>query len=192
MPSAKIIQKRDKSLENTPENRLTALTKAKDNALRVLEEHDFDEELGSKNLFILDNVLCPIGFFRDRIQRKFEIEDFIDVWQLFCYICREINKKTVFTPTVNTFCNFMNISSATFNSILLEKSERGEMCRFIKDTLADRLMQAMLEEKVPAIPSIFIAKANFGMRDNDAPVTNIVVQEQHMSAQEILNEFKKG
>ena len=192
MAETTIKKLRRKDLESTPENRAIALQAAKTKGIDALHEHDFDEENGSKNLFILDNVLSPIGFFRDRLVKKFEVEDFVETWQLFCYLCKEINEKTVFVPTINTFCNFMNISTSSFCAIGNEESQRGEMVRNIKDTLADRLMQAMLEEKIPAVPSIFVAKANFGLRDNDTPVTNIVVQEQHMTAQDIFNEFKKG
>ncbi len=183
---------RNPLLESTPENRLRALETAKTKALQALYDHDFDNDTGSKNLFILDNVLAPIGFFKERIGKKFEVEDFVDTWKLFCFLCKEINEKTIFVPTINTFCNFMNISKVSFDNILEEKTERGEICRYIKDTLADRLMQGMLENKIAAIPGIFIAKANYGMRDNEQPVTNIVINEPHQSALEILNEFKKG
>lgn len=183
---------RNPLLESTPENRLRALETAKTRALDALYDHDFDNDTGSKNLFILDNVLAPIGFFKERIGKKFEVEDFVDTWKLFCFLCKEINEKTIFVPTINTFCNFMNISKVSFDNILEEKTERGEICRYIKDTLADRLMQGMLENKIAAIPGIFIAKANYGMRDNEQPVTNIVINEPHQSALEILNEFKKG
>lgn len=183
---------RNPLLESTPENRLKALETAKTRALDALYDHDFDNDTGSKNLFILDNVLAPIGFFKERIGKKFEVEDFVETWKLFCFLCKEINEKTIFVPTINTFCNFMNISKVSFDNILEEKTERGEICRYIKDTLADRLMQGMLENKIAAIPGIFIAKANYGMRDNEQPVTNIVINEPHQSALEILNEFKKG
>lgn len=192
MPNHNNKELRNPALESTPENRLKALELAKTRALDALYDHDFDNDSGSKNLFILDNVLAPIGFFKERIGRKFQVEDFVDTWKLFCFLCKEINEKTVFIPTINTFCNFMNISKASFDNILEEKTERGEICRYIRDTLADRLMQGMLENKIAAIPGIFIAKANYGMRDNDQPVTNIVINEPHQSALEILNEFKKG
>lgn len=182
-----------KKIENSSIiSRNMSLAMIEHNAIQAIQAHDFDMDTGSGNLFILDNVFQPITFFKDRFQQKLEIDDILAVWDLFLKLCREVNKYKSFSPTVNTFCNFLNISRATFNTICNEYTERGELCRFIKDTLADRFMQLMLDNKLPQIPAIFIAKANFDMRDNDAPVTNIVLQEEHQSVIDILNEFKKG
>lgn len=161
-------------------------------AVKAIKDHDFDSDMGSGNLFILDTVFRPITFFKDRLQRKLEIDDILAVWDLFLKLCREVNKYKSFSPTINTFCNFLNISRDTFTAICNENTDRGELCRFIKDTLADRFMQLMLDNKLPQIPAIFVAKANFGMRDSDAPVTNIVMHEERMTVAEILEDFKKG
>lgn len=192
MAKRTIEKLKDTSLEPTNENRSMAVVLAKERALNALKRHDFDTDTGSKNLFILDNVFAPIGFFKDRFIKKFTFDDILEVWLTFLELCKELNEKTFFAPTLNTFCNFLNMSTTTFKTIMKEQSERGELCRYINDVLSDRFMQLMLEDKLPQIPSIFIAKANFGMRDNDQPVTNIVVHEEYKSAMEILEELKKG
>lgn len=183
---------KDKSLMNTAENRNMAVEMAKTKAVRAIGDIDFDTFVGSKNLYILDNVFAPIGFFKDRFTKKFEFDDILEVWQAFLYLCKLLNEQTAFAPTLNTFCNFLNMSTTTFKSIMNENTDRGELCRYISDVLSDRFMQMMLEDKLPQIPSIFVAKANFGMRDNDQPVTNIVVHEELKSAMDILEELKKG
>lgn len=187
-----IKELRDTSLDNTPENRAVAVNMAKQRAEMALQKCDFKNMQGSKNLFLLDNVFAPIGFFKDRFTKKFDYNDILEVWLVFVELCKQVNEKTFFAPTLNTFCNFLNLSTTTFKSIMREESERGELCRYIQDVLSDRFMQLMLEDELPQIPSIFIAKANFGMRDNDQPVTNIVVHEEYKSAMEILEELKQG
>lgn len=172
--------------------REVSLEIVKKRALKALENHDFDNDMGSGNLFILDSVLAPISFFKDRFSHKFEVDDILAVWQLFLELCREINNYKSFAPTITTFCNFMNMGKATFDTITNENTERGELCRYIKSALTDRFTQLMLDDKLPQIPSIFIAKADFGLRDNDPPVTNIVFTEECKTPEQILEEFRNG
>lgn len=192
MKTSIIKSERRADLENTNDNKANALAAAREFAMTAINSEAFDNDEGSTNLYVIDNILRPIGYFKERLVRKIEVDDIIPVWQLFIDLCREINKKKPFAPTIFTFCNFMNISSATFNAIRQENTARGELCQYISDSLSDRLMQLLLENKIPTIPGIFVAKANFGMRDNDQPVTNVIINDGPSSFEEIMEMYKKG
>lgn len=182
----------DTVVQNTVENRRSALIRARAEGMNAIWSEDFTKAEGSVNLYVIDHILKPIGFFKERITKKIEVEDIIPVWELFIDLCKEINKRQAFTPTIFTFCNFLNVSSRTFNAIKEENTERGELCRYISDSLSDRIMQLLLENKIPQIPGIFVAKANFGMRDNDQPVTNVIINDAPNSIDDIIKMYKKG
>lgn len=170
--------------------RLDCIVETKRQAMKLIKSTSFSKEFASSAMFITDEILKPIECYKNQ-GKKIELWDLVNCYDLFVELCKEINKKRVFSPTINTFCHFIGITSTRFTFMTKEESERGEFCRYIKDHISEIFMQNMLDEKIPQIPSIFIAKANLDLRDNEPPVTNIVINQDHKTFEQIIQEYQE-
>ena len=75
----------------------------------------------------------------------------------------------------------------------MENSEVGDVFKQIKDYLSENLMQNMLTGRVKEVSGIFIAKANFGMRDSEPANTNILnINSQPKDIEQILAELENN
>lgn len=164
----------------------------KETAIEIIEDYDFDTSIGSGSAYLANKLFKPCKYFLNRKGRPREAEELAMAFDAFSEICIEANKYTVFAPTINTFCSFCNITTKTLKNMANENTDRGEIATMIIERLGDNIMQNILSGKVHPIGGIFIAKANFGMRDNDPPQTAIVnIQNTPQSVDEILKEIKE-
>lgn len=170
-----------------------SIAESKERAIQCLDEHNFDADMGSTQMFIVNQVIQPMDYFILTKYKRKNVEDYELAFQTFREIIVEINKHIPFTPTLNTLCRFLNMSSDNYGNIVRENGELGELFKTMKDSLADNLMQNMLANRIGAPQGIFIAKANFGMRDDDPANINIVNvnSQREQSLEEILAEFNK-
>lgn len=161
-------------------------------ARELIEERDFEDAMGSNQLFVSNKVIQPLNYFLATKFQSRTAEEYALAFNGFLEIINIINEKMTYTPTVNTFCRYLGISKTRFDEISSLNNETGDVCRQIKDFLAETLMQNMLGNRVGAVQGIFIAKANLGMRDTEAPKLNIVtINNEPQSLDEILENFNK-
>lgn len=154
---------------------------------------DFDLEEGSPVAYITAKVTNPLPYFAERKGVSRTALELEKAFETFKDLCIKINEKVVFSPTVNTFCNFIAISPVTFRQMCNENTDRGEVASIIKSYLEDNLMHNILNGKVSTVGGIFVAKANMGMRDNDNQQVNIVnVNAETRTLEEILENFEKN
>lgn len=159
----------------------------------LLTTHNFAEDMGSTQMFIINQVIQPLNYFKKMYGITKSAEDYERAFECFKDIINQINEHITFTPTVNTFCKFLNISTITFNAYARQNSDIGDVFTRISDYLGDNIMQNMLGRRIDAIPGIFICKANLGMRDSESNNVNIInVNNQTKSLDEILADFKKN
>lgn len=172
--------------------KLDYLAKTKKQAIELIRETNFFKDYASSTMLITDEILKPLDCFRNQKKTALDLWDLVNGYELFIELCKEINKKRVFSPTVNTFCHFMGLTNKRFSVMLREENERGEFCRYVKDHISEIFMQNMLTEKIPQIPSIFIAKANLDMHENDPSVANqIIINNEHKSFEQIIKDYQE-
>lgn len=171
--------------------KLEYLANTKKETISLIRKTNFITDYASSTMLITDEILKPLDCFRGQKKTALDLWDLVNGYELFIELCKEINKKRVFSPTVNTFCHFMGLTNKRFCVMLREENERGEFCRYVKDHISEIFMQNMLDEKIPQIPSIFIAKANLDMRENDTTVANIIINNEHKSFEQIIKEYQE-
>lgn len=162
-------------------------------AASSLQNVDFDMLNGSVATFITTNIIKPLPYFEERRGERRTANELKMAFKGFKILVSYINEKCVYTPTLNTFCMYICCSTKTFKSMTYEESERGEIANEIKECIEETLLQNMLSGKTHPITSMFVAKANMGMRDNDNANVNILnVNGNSRSVDEILAEFNKN
>ncbi len=170
-----------------------SLKENKTMAIRNIEEHDFEDDFGSTQMFVSNRVFQPLNYFKLKKNQNIEVEEYEKAFIVFKELVDKVNEKIIYTPLINTFCGFLGMSVDKFKYYSRENSERGELFRRILDYLGENLMQNMLGNRVGALQGIFIAKANLGMRDSEAPNVNIMnVTAEPRTLTEILEEFKQN
>lgn len=178
-------------MEENAESRQKYLQESVDTAKKAIDEFDFDDSIGSSAAHIACDIIQTPLYYQCRKNCTIKAVDLDECYAAFNEICEYANTKTVFTPTINTFCRFMNICTDTLKSIARENNERGQIAKMIIEHLGDRLMQNMLSGTTAPIPSMFVAKANFGMKENESNTINILnVNETPRDVDDILREFK--
>lgn len=169
------------------------IKETKETAIQKIKEYDFDTSIGSGAAYISNSVLTPCKYFTDRRGRPRSAEELAVAYDVFQEITEEANKYTVFVPTLNTFAGFCCMTAKTLRDIANENNEKGNVAGIIIDRLSDGLMQNSMTSKIQPIAGIFVAKANFGMRDNETPQMAIVnVSNANLSVDEILADLKKN
>lgn len=173
------------TLEKSIENNI-------DLAQKLIDHHDFEDSMGSNQLYVSMRVIQPLDYFLANKGTHRTAGDYTVAFDGFLQIIDKVNEKMTYTPTLNTFCRFIAMSTERFKKISNENSEEGDVCKQIKDFLAEGLMQNMLGNRVGAVQGIFIAKSTLGMRDNEAPSVNVVnIHNESKSLEEILEDFNK-
>lgn len=187
VPKSQVIQPLNIELlsENINEEKEIALTKLKD--------YDFDTSIGSGAAYITNDILIPCKYFVSRQGSAKTAEELAIAFNTFQEICIEANKYTVFVPTINTFAGFCCMTTRTLKNIADENNERGQIASIIIERLSDGIMQNIMTGKINPIGGIFVAKANFGMRDNEPTQMAVInVTSNNMSVDEILAELNKN
>lgn len=193
MASSRIMKKQDSYIQKNEFTMREHVQAAKESAIKLIQDHDFDSSIGSGAAYISNNVILPPEYFVSRQGVARTAEELAEAYNAFNEICNEANKYTVFAPTINTFCAFCCITTNTLKEIANERNERGKVATMILERLSDRLMQNIMSGKIQTIGGIFVAKANFGMRDNENTNINIVnVQNTPTSVDDILKEFTEN
>lgn len=170
-----------------------SIQKSKEWALACLNEHDFNEDLGSTQTFISNVIIQPVDYFVATKFQKINVEDVQIAWRTFQEIILELNRQILFVPLKQTFCRYINISTSTYNQKLDEQSDMGDLFRMINDSLTGDFIQNLISGRIGTNQGIFAAKALFGLRDNDPPVTNVVqVNAPTKSLAEILEDYNKN
>ena len=187
VPRAEVLE------ELNPELLAENLAEEKQKALVALREYDFDTSIGSGAAYITNSILVPCLYFSKRQGCPRTAAELAIAFNNFQEICAEANKYTVFVPTLNTFAAYCNITTKTLKNIANENNDRGNIASMIIEKLSDGIMQNIMTDKIHPIGGIFVAKANFGMRDNDPPQMAVVnVSAGNMSIDEIMADFNKN
>lgn len=178
-------------MEENDEQRRFYLKESVENAKNAIDNYDFDDGIGSGSAHIACDIIKTPLYYQLRKLCPLKAVDLDEGYKAFNDICEYANQKTVFAPTLNTFCRFMNIATSTLKSIAQENNERGAIATMIIEHLGDRLMQNMLSGTTSPIPSMFVAKSNFNMKENDNATINILnVNDTPRDIDDILKEFK--
>lgn len=161
-------------------------------AQKLLEVRDFEDAMGSNQLYISNKVIQPLNYFIITKGKQRTADEYAIAFNAFLEIIDMVNEKMTYTPTKNTFCRFLGISKSRFNALMAENNDTGDICRQINDFLEETLMQNMLGNRVGAVQGIFIAKANLGMRDSESQNLNVVnINAEPQTLSDILENFKK-
>lgn len=169
------------------------LSASREFAVDCLRDHDFQDDMGSAQTFISNVIIRPLDYFVAKRFQDVNVEDVRFAFDTFTDIILELNQKILFIPLKQTFCRYINISTSTFDHKLNEQNEMGDLFRMINDRLTGDYMQNLIMGRIGANQGIFGAKAIFGLRDNDPPVTNIVqVNAETRGLADILAEYKKN
>lgn len=195
MVTSRIVAKKDIVVPANAETLQKELTAYKAKAIEEIQEFDFDTCVGAGGTYLINKILVPCEYMliRQAQNRVLIAEELAYNFDTFIELCIEANKYTVFVPTINTFCSFCGISTSTLKSIANENNERGNIATMIIEKLGDGIMQNIISGKIHPIGGIFVAKANFGMRDNDAPQTAILnISNSTQSIDDIMREIKEN
>ena len=174
-------------------NVIDCINESNNEAAKTLQNVDFDTINGSAATYITTNIIRPLKYFEERRGERRTAEELKIAFQGFKILVSHINESCVYTPTLNTFCMYICCSTKTFRSMTYEESERGEIANEIKECIEESLLQNMLAGKTHPITSMFVAKANLGLRDNDNNNVNILnINGNSRSVDDILAEFNKN
>lgn len=159
-----------------------------ENAKAKLIEQEYKDNLKEKledDLFNLINKLKHIdGSFstielRSLLSRKTvigvppkysnaELGILFDYYKQFI---EQINKVQTYLPTKKNFCSFAGISSYTYDNYKRsEDSERREIMQMIDDYISDLQLTSAQNGEIKEITTIFRAKAEHGMVEQNAPI----------------------
>jgi|GEM_PF-4736122 hypothetical protein len=98
-------------------------------------------------------------------------------------------KKIQWVPSILGFCVYAGIPSASYYTFN-KKTEYKDICVALKDYCQQWTMDEMLKERLPAIPAIFVGKAQYGMIEAQAEQT-ITVKHESMDNQQLDEIFSK-
>jgi len=80
-----------------------------------------------------------------------------------------INEKVVYPPNIYTFCSFMGISTATYNSYRVDP-ERAEAIKMVDDYIAGIQFTSAQLGKIKEVITIFGLKSIHGLYEAQAPI----------------------
>lgn len=154
---------------------------------------DFDDMMCNKQQWIEQNIIPRLSYTRYIKKRQLVSEEILtDCLDFLKKITEMINKRTVYSPSVLTFCIMVGISSDSLSQWYCENNARGEAVRIIFDYFRGLLTQGLQSGEYDAKSAGFIGKATLGMKETDGTQTNINIIAPEMSVQDILKEYEKN
>lgn len=160
---------------------------------KAIADFDWDDLVKSPHLYVSNTIIKPLKYFVDHCKEDLNVNDYIKAYESFIELVQKVNEHCLYTPTLTGFCKYIYMSTYKFNALCMENSEVGDVFKQIKDYLSENLMQNMLTGRVKEVSGIFIAKANYGMRDSEPTNTNILtINTQTKSIDQILEELENN
>lgn len=165
----------------------------KKKSLKLIANTDFENDFLNPETFICTEVLTPCKISDIFGSNGYKPKEVIEkAYDAFKQMIVEINKKTIYVPTLNSFCQFIGTTRTHFMSMCNEVNERGDLCCFIKQSFEEMLLQSAMTNRVEKLTAMFTLKSIYQLRDSDAPQVNIMNVSTDRSVDDILSDLNKN
>lgn len=166
-----------------------------ENVSRIVEETDFLMLKSSVTLWINNNIIKQMDYFRERLARRdnyWDENQLKEAFEMLIEITNILNTKVRYQPQIGDFCRIIGITQSTFQYWVNENNERGEQARYIQDYFKSMLLQAMAVGDINPVAGSFIGKTSLGMKEDAAPQVNVNVIGTDLSLEKIMADYEKN
>lgn len=167
-------------VKNFHDNLPQYIEKRKQEFEELLERFKIENEVildrgdGKVDTMELSNCLSKPLYFGGIANCKVSAADISMFFDCYWDCIMKVNKTTNCPPTLMQFCRFLGMSTKTFASYQFnEDANIREMVLMVRDQFIDYYTVKGLKNELNTIMVIFALKAQYGLRDNDAPQTVI-------------------
>lgn len=170
------IEERKKQFENMLED------------FKIANEVTIREKHGKISHTKLSSLLSKPLFFGGISKTEISATDIFTYSQCY-WDCVDIaNESILYIPTLYQLCGLMGISTSTFVNYKSNSNEDvREAVKMVFDRFVDFYTVKGLTSELNTIMAIFTMKAQYGMRDNDAPQVNITNVNNTVPKQDIAD-----
>lgn len=176
----KIAQKKDKKLANTKEigdrlmeqqsaNLLTRMNEKIKDISKEIENINVDNEnLTAPQIELILSSRSLMDLATLPYTREFTSHELIIGLEFYRIAIAEVNKKVKYTPNKYSFCNFMGMSTQTYNAYKVNP-EKSEAMQIIDDYIVGVMFSEAQNNKIKEISTIFGLKSMHGLYEQQAP-----------------------